>query len=39
MQLDYKQSIEIAEEEVNNNTLDKNKYDLTRRRLNEDLVY
>ena len=38
MQLDYKQSVEIAEEELINNTLDKNKYELTRRRFNEDLV-
>ena len=34
MQLDYKQSIEIAEEEVINNVLAKNKYDLIRKRLN-----
>jgi len=38
MQLDYKQSIEIAEEEVINNVLAKNKYDLIRRRINEDLT-
>ena len=38
MQLDYKQSVEIAEEELINNTLDFNKYELTRRRLNQDLV-
>jgi len=38
MQLTYKQSIEIAEEEAINNTLTFNKYDLTRRRLSEDLV-
>jgi len=38
MQLDYKQSIEIAEEELINNTLDRNRYELTRRRINEDLV-
>jgi len=38
MQLDYKQSIEIAEEEVINNTLDRNKYELTKRRLYKDLV-
>ena len=37
MQMDYKQSIEIAEEEVINQVLDKNKYDLVRRRLNYDL--
>jgi len=38
MQLTYKQSIEIAEEEAINNTLAFNKYDLTRRRIAEDLV-
>ena len=38
MQLDYKQSIEIAEEELIENTLAKNKYDLTRTRFNRDLV-
>jgi len=38
MQLDYKQSVEIAEEEVINNTLDRNKYELTKRRLYKDLV-
>ena len=38
MQLDYKQSVEIAEEEAINNVLDFNKYDLTRRRINEDLT-
>ena len=38
MQLKYKPSIEIAEEEVINNTLDKNKFELTRRRLNHDLT-
>jgi len=38
MQLDYKQSIEVAEEEAINYVLDKNKYDLTRRRLNYDLT-
>ena len=38
MQLDYKQSIEIAEEEAINNVLDRNKYDLTRKRFNEDLT-
>jgi len=36
MQLDYKQSIEIAEEELIENTLAKNKYDLTRARFNRD---
>ena len=39
MQLDYKQSIELAEEEVIiSNTLDKNKFDLTKKRFNRDLV-
>ena len=38
MQLTYKQSIEIAEEEAINNTLAFNKYELTRRRVAEDLV-
>ncbi len=38
MQLDYKQSIEIAEEELINNTLAYNKYELIRRRLNYDLT-
>ena len=38
MQLTYKQSIEIAEEEAITNTLAFNKYDLTRRRVAEDLV-
>jgi len=38
LQLDYKQSVEIAEEEVINNVLDKNKFDLTRRRFTYDLV-
>tara|TARA_Y100000389_G_scaffold76034_1_gene72683 strand:+ start:1525 stop:3933 length:2409 start_codon:yes stop_codon:yes gene_type:complete len=38
MQLTYKQSIEIAQEEAINNTLAFNKYDLTRRRIAEDLV-
>ena len=38
LQLDYKQSVEIAEEEVINNTLDRNKYELTKRRLYKDLV-
>ncbi len=38
MQLSYKQSIEIAEEEVINNVLATNKWDLTRRRLNYDLT-
>ena len=38
MQLDYKQSVEVAEEEVINNVLDKNKYDLVKRRINYDLA-
>jgi hypothetical protein len=38
MQLDYKQSVEIAEEEAINTVLDFNKYDLVRRRFNEDLT-
>ncbi len=38
MQMDYKESIEVAEEEVINNILAKNKYDLIRRRLNQDLT-
>ena len=38
MQLDYKQAIEVAEEEAINFVLDKNKYELTRRRLNHDLT-
>lgn len=38
MQLDYKQNVEIAEEEVINNVLDKNKYPLINRRINYDLV-
>jgi hypothetical protein len=38
MQLDYKQSVEIAEEELINNTLAYNKYELIRRRLNYDLT-
>ncbi len=38
LQLDYKQSIEIAEEEVINQILDRNKYALINRRLNYDLV-
>ena len=38
MQLKYKPSIEIAEEEVINNTLDKNKFELIRRRLNHDVT-
>ena len=38
MQLDYKQSIEIAEEELIENTLAKNKFELVRNRFNRDLV-
>jgi hypothetical protein len=38
MQLNYKQSIEIAEEEAINNVLAQNKWDLTKRRLNYDLT-
>ena len=38
MQLNYKQSVEIAEEEVINNILDFNKYKLTKKRLVEDIV-
>ena len=38
MQLSYKQSVEIAEEEVINNILDFNKYHLTNKRLTEDIV-
>ena len=38
MQLSYKQSIEIAEEEAISTTLSKNRWELTKRRINEDLV-
>ena len=38
MQLNYKQGIEIAEEEAINSVFDKNKYDLITRRFNQDLV-
>lgn len=38
MQLDYKQSIEIAEEEAINNVLDHNKYHLLKKRYDYDLV-
>jgi hypothetical protein len=38
MQLNYKQSIEIAEEEVINNVLDANKFDETKKRLAYDLT-
>jgi len=38
MQLSYKQSVEIAEEEAIASVLAQNKFDLTRRRLNMDLT-
>jgi len=38
MQMNYKESIEVAEEEVINQVLDYNRYDLIRRRLNYDLT-
>ena len=38
MQLSYKQSIEIAEEEVIDNTLAKNRFENIKRRFNYDLV-
>jgi len=38
MQLNYKQSVEIAEEEAINNVLAQNKWELTKRRLNYDLT-
>ena len=38
MQLNYKQSVEIAEEEAVNNTLAFNKYQLTKKRIVEDIV-
>ena len=38
MQLDYKQSIEVAEEEVINQVLAKNKFDQIQKRFNHDLV-
>jgi len=38
LQLDYKPSIEIAEEEVINQILDRNKYALTNKRVNYDLT-
>jgi len=38
MQLSYKQAVEIAEEEVIDNQLSKNKFDNTRKRFNYDLV-
>jgi hypothetical protein len=38
MQLSYKESVEIAEEEVINNTLQKNRFDNIKKRFNYDLV-
>jgi len=38
MQLEYKQSIEIAEEQAINAVFNKNNYDLTQRRINYDLT-
>ncbi len=38
MQMNYKQAIEVAEEEVISQILDKNKYHLIRKRLNYDLT-
>ena len=38
MQLDYKQSIEIAEEEAINSVFEANKYDYLSKRVNQDLV-
>ncbi len=38
MQLNYKQSIEIAEEEVISNVLAKNKFEQTKKRIFQDLV-
>jgi hypothetical protein len=38
MQMNYKESVEVAEEEVISQILDYNRYDLTRRRLNYDLT-
>ena len=38
LQMDFKQSVEVAEEEAINYVLDKNKYDLTSRRLANDLT-
>lgn len=38
MQLEYKQSIEIASEQAINNVLDHNKYNLIKKRLDYDLV-
>ena len=38
MQLSYKQAVEIAEEQAINTLLDKNRYELVRRRVNYDLA-
>jgi len=38
LQMDFKQSVEVAEEEAINYILENNKYDLTRRRLAYDLT-
>ena len=38
MQMNYKQSVEVAEEEAIENVLAKNKYDLINRRVNYDLT-
>ena len=38
MQLDYKQSIEIAEEEAINSVFEANKYEYVSKRVNQDLV-
>ena len=38
MQLEYKQAIEIAEEQAINSIFNSNKYDLTQRRVNYDLA-
>ena len=38
MQLDYKQSIEIAEEQAINNVFNLNKYELLKKRLDYDIT-
>ena len=38
MQLDYKQSVELAEEQAINTVFDGNKYELTKKRLYYDLT-
>ena len=38
MQMDYKQNIEIAQEEALTNVFDKNKYELTKKRLDYDIA-